>query len=119
MAIYGKHLEDMENYDLFFNTGIQTYEQVTEILIGILKGWDQRATVEGRQKLAHRALTAKVKARLFTHPGIFIPSLEVENDGSSIILKGLVHNPKEYHLIEEVAQEAAGDFPLKNEMHYR
>lgn len=119
LAIYGKQFKDIENYDLFFNTGIQTYEQVTQNLVEVLKGWDQRATAEGRQRLNNRALTAKVKARLYTSPELFIPSLEIFHDGSAIVLKGLIHDPKEYHLIEEVAREESGGYPLRNELHYR
>jgi len=119
LAIYGKQLEDIKNYDLFFNTGIQTYEQVTQNLVEILKGWDQRATPESRQRLEDLALTAKIKARILTHPDVVIPTLEVFNDGQSIILKGGVHSPKEYHLIEEMAREESGGYPLRNELHYR
>jgi cytidylate kinase len=118
-TIYGKHLQDIENYDLFFNTGIQTYEQVTQNLVEILKGWDQRATPESRQRLKDLALIAKIKARILTHPEIVIPTLEVFHDGQSIVLKGGVHSPKEYHLVEEIAQEECGGCPLRNELHYR
>jgi cytidylate kinase len=118
-TIYGKHLQDIENYDLFFNTGIQTYEQVTRNLVEILKGWDQRATPESRQRLEDLALTAKIKARILIHPEILIPTLEILRDGPSIVLKGVVHSPKEYHLVEEIAREESGDYPLRNELHYR
>jgi len=119
LAIYGKQLKDIENYDLFFNTEIQTYAQVTQNLVEVLKGWDQRATAESRQQLNHRALAAKVKARLYTHPELFIPSLEIFHDGSAIVLKGLIHDPKEYHLVEEIAREESGGYPLRNKLHYR
>jgi YjbE family integral membrane protein len=118
-SIYGKQLKDWENYDLIFNTGIQTYEQVTRDLVEILKEWDQRATPESRQQLKDRALAARVKALLYTHPEVFIPTLEIFPDGSAIVLKGLVHGPQEYHLIEEIARETAGDYPLRNELRYR
>jgi cytidylate kinase len=118
-TIYGKDLQDIENYDLFFNTGIQTYEQVTQNLVEILKGWDQRATPESWQRLKDLALTAKIKARILTHPEVVIPTLEVFLDGQSIVLKGVVHSPKEYHLVEEIAREESGGYPLKNELHYR
>jgi cytidylate kinase len=117
--IYGKNLQEMENYDLFFNTGIQTYEQVTQNLVEILKGWDQRATPESRQRLKDLALIAKIKARILTHPELVIPTLEVFLEAHSIVLKGGVHSPKEYHLIEKIAREESGDYTLRNELHYR
>ena len=118
-VIYGKHWEDKEYYDLMFNTGLQSYEQVTQELINILKNWDQRATPEGRQKLEDRALVAKIKARIFTHQEVFVPTLEVIKDGQTIVLKGVVHTPKEYHLIEEIVHIIAGPHPVRNELHYR
>jgi cytidylate kinase len=118
-AIYGKRWQDIENYDLFFNTGIQTYEQVTQNLVEILKGWDQRATPESRQRLKDLALTSKIKARILTHPEIFINTLEVFHDEQSIVLKGVVHSPKEYRLAEEIAREESGGYPFRNELRYR
>ena len=118
-VIYGKHWEDQQYYDLIFNTGLQTCEQVTLELMEALKQWDQRATPVGRQRLGDRALTAGVKARIFTHPEVFIPTLEVFHDGKSIVLRGSVHSPKEYHLVEEMVHKMADPHPVRNELHYR
>ncbi len=118
-AIYGKQLKDTENYDLIFNTGIQSYEQVTENIVEVLKEWGQRATSESRERLNNRALAAKVKAKLYTHPEVFVPALEIFHDGSGVVLKGLVHGPKEYHLIEEIVHKIADPHPIRNELHYR
>jgi cytidylate kinase len=118
-VIYGKHWEDQQYYDLMFNTGLQNCEQVTQELIAILKQWDQRATPEGRQRLGDLALTAEVKTRIFTHPEIFLPTLEVFHDGKSIVIKGTVHTPKEYHLIEKMVHQMVDSHPVRNELHYR
>jgi cytidylate kinase len=118
-AIYGKQLKDSENYDLIYNTGIQSYEQVTANLVEILEKWDQRATPEGRRQLEDRALAARVKARILTHPEVFIPTLEVFLDGPEIVIRGVVHTPKEYQLIREIIHQTADPHPLRNELHYR
>jgi cytidylate kinase len=118
-AIYGKNWEDMEHYDLTFNTGIQSFEEVTEILVEKLKTWDQRVSAEGRQRLANLALVAKLKARLLTDPKLFIPTLNIFHDGQAIVIQGVVHNPKELHLVEETARQIAGPHPIRNELHYR
>jgi cytidylate kinase len=118
-VIYGKDLKDIENYDLFFNTGIQAYEQVAQNLVEILKDWDQRATPEVRQRLKDLALAAKIKARILTHPEVVIYTLEVSYDGESIVLKGVIHSPKEYHLVEEMVHKIADPHPIRNELHYR
>jgi cytidylate kinase len=118
-AIYEKQLTDVENYDLIFNTGSQTYDLVTENLVEILKKWSQRATPESMQRLKDRALAAKLKARIFIHPDIFIPSLEVFPDGNAIVIKGLVHTSREENLIAELIHNILGSHPIRNELHYR
>lgn len=118
-AIYGKHLKVSENYDLVFNTGIQSYEQVTRNLVEVLKEWDQRATPESWQLLKDRAVVARVKARVYTHPEIFVPTLEIFHDRQAIILKGVVHSAKESNLVEEIAHSIADPHPIRNELHFR
>jgi cytidylate kinase len=118
-AIYGKQLKDGGNYDLIYNTGIQTFEQVTRNLVEVLKKWDLRATPEGRQRLKDRTLAARIKARILTHPDVFIPFLDVFPDGPSIVVKGVVHTPEEYRRIREIIHESAGFHPIRDELHYR
>lgn len=118
-AIYGKHWEEARHYDLIFDTGIKTMGQVTAELVKALQERDQRATEEGRRLLQDRALTAKVKAQVRTHPGIFIPTLDIFFDGQAIVVKGVVHSPKEFHLVEEIVHKTADPHPIKNQLHYR
>lgn len=118
-AIYGKRLSDTENYDLVFNTSVQPFDQVAGNIIDTLKNWGQRATPISREKLLNRAVAAKVRAKLYTHPEVMIPTLKIHHDGSAIILEGLVRDPKEYRLIEDIAIEAAGDCRVSNLLHYR
>jgi cytidylate kinase len=118
-SVYGKHREDPKYYDRIFDTGIQSYEEVTGILVEALKDRDREATPEARQRLKDLALTARVKSQLFANPKIFVPTLEIVHDGRAVVLQGVVHNPKEYHLVEAFAREAVGSYPLRNELHYR
>jgi cytidylate kinase len=118
-ANYGKEWEKIEYYDMVFNTGVQSYEQVARILIETLAEKDRQATPAGRQELANRALAAKVKAQIITDPRFLVPTLEVFHEEDAIILRGVVHNPKEYHLIEEIARKIADPHAIRNELHYR
>jgi cytidylate kinase len=118
-SVYGKHWEDPKYYDRVFDTGVQSFEEVTRILVEALAERDREATPEARQRLKDLALTARVKSQLFTNPKIFVPTLELVHDGRAVVLQGVVHNPKEYHLVEEIARQAAGPHPLRNELHYR
>jgi hypothetical protein len=66
-----------------------------------------------------RALAAKIKATLLSDPSHFIPTLDVDYDETQLVLRGVIHNPKEHEGIEKAARELAGDVPLKCELHYR
>jgi hypothetical protein len=118
-ALYGKDLTDLGNYDLFFNTAIQTYDQVTRNLVEILSQWDRRATPEGQQRLEDRALVARVKARIVTQPEIFIPTLEIFTEGPEIVVRGVVHSPKEYKLIQDIVHQTVDPRPIRNELRFR
>ncbi|MGD9973830.1 MAG: AAA family ATPase [Desulfatirhabdiaceae bacterium] len=118
-AIYGKQMKDVENYDMLFNTGVQTYQKITENLVKTLEEWHHRGTSESLQRLNDRALAAKLKARIFTHPDLFIPSLEIFHDGQAIVIKGVIHNPEESRLIKELTHEIAPCHSVRNELHYR
>jgi cytidylate kinase len=118
-SIYNKNWEDQKHYDLAFNTADYSIDQVTRKITEALKKWDNRATAEGRKKLADRALTAKVKAGILTHQDIFIPTLEVLHDGQAVVLKGVVHTPKEFNLVEELVHKMADPHLIRNELHYR
>ncbi|MFA5902381.1 MAG: cytidylate kinase-like family protein [Desulfobacula sp.] len=118
-ALYGKKLTAVSNYDVVYNTAIQTYDQVIRNLIEILKDWDQRETSENRNRLEKKAVAARVKARILTHPGIFIPTLNVFYDEQAIVIQGVVHKPEQYKLIREIVHETADPHPVRNELHYR
>ena len=118
-ALYGQKVTDFSKYDLIYNTGIQTYDQVIRNLVEILKDWDRKETPESHKKLEYQALAAKAKALIFTHSEIFIPTLEIYSDGQAIIIKGVVHNPKENKLIQEIIHQTVDPHPIRNELHYR
>lgn len=116
---YGKNWEDRANYDLLFDTGEQSYEQILPTVLEALREREKRFTPEGQQKLNGYALAARAKARIITHPGVFIPTLDILYDGQALVLRGVVHNPREYHWVEEMACQTAKALPIRNELHYR
>ncbi len=116
---YGEDWSDVQFYDLVFNTGLQSYEQVVELLIKGLQNLDPKAKPEAEQRLREQAVAARVKARLVIDPQVFIPTLEVFHDGAAVVLRGAVHSSKEYQYLEETARKYASDLPVRNELHYR
>jgi cytidylate kinase len=116
---YGEDWGDPQFYDLVFNTGLQSYEQVAKLLIPALQELDRKFTPEAERRLREQAVAARVKARLVIDPKVFVPTLEVLHDGTAVVLRGVVHTPKEYHYLEETACRFAADLPVRNELHYR
>jgi cytidylate kinase len=118
-ANYGQKWNDTRLYDLVLNTGLQTYEQIAQLLVKALQEADLRTTPEAEQRLRNQAVTARIKAELFTDSQIFIPTLEVFHDGSAVVLRGVVHSAKEFQYLEETALKFASGQPVRNELHYR
>jgi cytidylate kinase len=116
---YGRKWDDPENYDMVLNTGIETYEQVTKILVDALREKASLATPEARKMLAARALAARVRAGVLTDRRFHLPTLEVSSDGESVILQGIVHNVDEHRAVEELAQKIAAPTRVHCKLHYR
>jgi osmotically-inducible protein OsmY len=102
-----------------FNTDVQPYEQIAKILADALIERDSQATPEARDLLQGRALAARIKAKIATDPRFTVPTLEVTYDGNAIVLRGVVHNLKEFHRIDEITKKTAGDKSVRNELHLR
>jgi cytidylate kinase len=118
-ALYGKQWSDSEDYDMLFDTGARTVEEVTNIAKIALRERDCLNTEENRGTLRMRALAARVKAGLLTDQSIFIPVLDVSWDGKHLVLRGTVHNLKERKRIEDRARTLAGDTYIECDLHYR
>jgi cytidylate kinase len=116
---YGRDWENLSHYDMVFNSGSDSYEDVARILITALKDRDKRKTPETVDLLAGRVDAARVKAALSTDTRLNIPTLEVLFDGKSVLIKGVVHNTKEHRLIEEISAGVSVAHPVLYDMHYR
>lgn len=118
-SIYGVDWNDPRAYDQWIDTGSTPLSDAVKQLVELLKGRDGLCDERCRHLLKMRAEAARIKAGLLTNPRLFIPTLDVEFDGSSIALRGVVHNPREHDLVEREARKLAGDLPLKCRLHYR
>jgi hypothetical protein len=118
-SLYGKHWDDPAEFDFVFATDVKSIEEISCLVKDLLLERDRLNTPESRKILQMRAAAAKVKAGLLTNPGLFVPTLDVHDDGTAIVLQGVVHNPKEHRRIEEAARKLAGDLPLRCTLHYR
>lgn len=118
-TVYHRDGSNPEDYDMVFNTGSLSYDEVVGQILGEIPARDKMATAEAREKLRQLALAAEVKARISTDFRTFVPTLEVFHDGKQIVVRGIVHSAKEQKLVIETARSAAGSTPVRSELHYR
>lgn len=117
--IYGKNWDNPAEYDMRFDMSVQTAEEVLTIVKEALSEKEKYNTEEAKSVLRLRVIAAKVKAGIVTNPSFLIPTLDVETTEGSLVLRGIIHNPKEQIRIEEEAKKLAEGVPIKCELHYR
>ena len=72
MTVYGRDGGDPADYDLVFNSGEMSIEEIASTIAGILPEKDRFKDEESIRDLRMRALAADIKARLFTTLPFFI-----------------------------------------------
>lgn len=118
-ALYGKHWGDPEAYERVFNTDLQARDEITALLIELLRERTEMNTESATTSLAMLAKAAHIKAGLLTDPKIFVPTLDAFAQGSRVVVYGIIHNPKERKRVEDTARQMAADTPLDFQLHYR
>lgn len=118
-SLYGKKWDDPMEYDYIFDTSSTPLGETVERVKELLAERDRARTDASMKLLRMRMEAAKIKAALLTDSSFFLPTLDVFYDGKDIILRGVVHNPKEQKRVEETARKLAGNLPLKCRLHYR
>jgi cytidylate kinase len=116
---YRKNWYDFKYYDMVFNTGSQSYEEIVKILVNALHERDTRATPYAKDLLLGRALAARIKAMVAMDQRLLVPTLKVFYDGKAIVLQGVVRKLNDSRHIEEVACNIAEAKPVRNELHLR
>jgi len=117
--LYGRHWDDHAEYDMVFDTSTKTLDEIVNIVKGRLLEKGTLNTEAVKKLLQIRAIAAKIKADILVDHGLFIPTLDVYPEGEHLILRGVIHSPKEHKTIEDKAKKIAGNIPLKCELHYR
>lgn len=117
--VYGTHQGVPEDYDVIINASEGSMDNIISRLRDALVGRDRLFSDNARRIIELRAAAARLKAGLYRNPSFLLPTLDVESDGSAIVLKGIVHNPKEHQQVEEEARRLTEGYPLKFSLHYR
>jgi cytidylate kinase len=118
-TIYGKEWDNAEWYDMAFDTGNRPPEEIVEILkreLLLREGFRDDAAMKA---LGLRETAARIRAVILTTPSFHVPTLDVFIEDDFIVVRGVVHSPKEHKRIEDAALEIAGEFRVRCELHYR
>ncbi|MFA4902313.1 MAG: cytidylate kinase-like family protein [Desulfobaccales bacterium] len=118
-ANYGSDWDAEDVYDLSLNTASLTHDQVVDILVENLAAKDHLATPEAKARLALATLGYRLKARIATDPRVLVPTLQVFPEEDALVVSGIIHTPKELHLLQEIAREVCGDRPVRFDLHRR
>jgi cytidylate kinase len=122
--IYGRDWDDPAEYEMVFNTGTQSNDEIIATIKNALFEKEKLNTEKTRVILQLRALAAKIKAEISTNPRYSISVLDVDpkEDGmieKGIVIRGIAHNQDDIKEIEELAKRLAGDIPVEPELQYR
>jgi cytidylate kinase len=118
-ANYGTDWDEDKLYDMTLNTNSLTYDQVVDILTAALADKDRLATPEAKARLSELALAYRLKARVATDPRVFVPTLEVSFEEGTFVVSGIIHNPRDPQIVQEIAKEVCGDRPVRLDLHRR
>jgi cytidylate kinase len=122
--IYGSQWNDPKQYDMVFNTGVKTNDEITDSIKNELIEKDQFKTEKAEKILELKTLAAKVKAEIAINPELFISSLDVmvKEEGLSqygLTLRGVVNVYEDIKRIEELAKTLAGGVSIECKIHFR
>ena len=123
-VIYGSQWDDPKQYDMVFDTSVQSYDEIAGIIVSELSKKERFNTEENRKILALRALGARIKADLAIDPTLSLSSIDVDPKEDrlveyGLILKAVVHNQEDAGRIEETARRLAGEVAIECNIQYR
>jgi cytidylate kinase len=121
---YGHSWDDRTQYDMIFDTSLQSYDEIVTILREELGRREQFHTPKARELLKLKVLAAKIKADLAIDPNLHISSLTVEfkEEGLveyGLVVKGAVHEGDDIAQIKDFVGKACGSTPVEFDLKFR
>lgn len=117
--LYGERWKDSSNFDLMFDSQETSIDTIVEVIKAALLEKEKLNTDDARRLLHLHAVAAKIKAGIVTNPSFLVPTLEVHVEGNAIVLRGVIHSPKEQNEIEKEAVKLAPYIRVNFDFRYR
>jgi cytidylate kinase len=118
-AVYRRPWDEPALFDATYDTSLLDPPAVIQDILPRLSARDQADAGAARRIIDRRLAAARVRAALCTDPHLQLPTLEVAEDESGILVRGVLHRPEEKRRIEETACAHAGGHPLHFDLRYR
>jgi cytidylate kinase len=121
---YGHSWDDRTQYDMIFDTNLQSYDEIVSIIKEELVRREQLHTPKAQEVLELKALAAKIKADLAIDPAFHISSLSVEFKEEGLVeygllVKGAVHEGDDAAQIKDFVSKVCGAVPVEFDLKYR
>jgi cytidylate kinase len=120
---YGHSWDDRTQYDIIFDTSIQSYDEIVRIIKEELVRREQFHAPKAQEILELKVLAAKIKADLAIDQSFHISSLNVEFKEEGLVeygllVKGAVHEGDDIAQIKEFVAKACGLVPVEFDLKY-
>ena len=122
--IYGFVWDDPAQYDMLFDTGLQTYDAIVEAIAKELQAREGLKTEKAVKLLELKVLAAKIDAELTTDNTLRISSLDVKlkEEGLveyGLIVSGAVYANEDISRVKDITNRIAGSAPIEYDLHFR
>ncbi len=123
-AIYGRHWNDPDEYDMVVDTSARPKEQIIDEIKEALVRRDALNTEDARKAVALSALAARIKAVIAINPDYDVTTLEVEPKEEGLpqyglVVRGIVREKEDIEQIKETATRLAGGLQVEFSLVYR
>ena len=122
--VYGFAWDDPAQYDLLFDTGLQTYDAIAQAVVKELQAREQLKTEKAVKLLELKVLAAKINAELAIDNTLHISSLDVKFKEEGLVeyglmVSGAVHANDDIPRIKDIANKIAGNTPIEYDLRFR
>ncbi len=115
---YHRNWDNPDDYDMTMNSGRMGFDNLVAQIMNEIPARDKLFTPETEEQLRRLELASRVKAEIVTRFSMFIRTLEVHHDGTSIVLRGVCLLKKEKtRELMETAMRSAGSTRIRNELY--
>jgi len=114
---YRRDWTNPNDYDITLNTSHMGFDESVARILSEIPAKDRLATPENQEMVRRLEQASRVKADIITRFPLFLPTLDVIHDGSSIVLRGVaLCTTDQLQKLLETAKSSAGSTRIRSEL---